>query len=110
MIISSLLIDISPYAVLTVIVVSSSEILSPFIDDPSFKLKISSPIRQEIDIIKIIKPHYYCKGPDYKNFKDDITNQIQNSVKAVVLKFNKIKQDLSNQHKGKNVTWLQLRE
>ena len=43
-IISSLLIDISPYAVLTVIVVSSSEILSPFIDDPSFKLKmIPSP-------------------------------------------------------------------
>jgi hypothetical protein len=28
----------------------------------------------------------------------------------VVLKFNKIKQDLSNHYKGKNVTWLQLRE
>ena len=36
-----------------------------------------------VDIIKIIKPHYYCKGPDYKNFKDDITNQIQNELSAV---------------------------
>ena len=36
-----------------------------------------------VDIIKKIKPHYYCKGPDYKNFKDDITNQIKNELLAV---------------------------
>ena len=36
-----------------------------------------------VNIIKKIKPHYYCKGPDYKNFKDDITNQIQKEVTAL---------------------------
>ena len=36
-----------------------------------------------VDIIKKIKPDYYCKGPDYKNFKDDITGQIKNELLAV---------------------------
>jgi len=38
------------------------------------------------EIIKIIKPNIYCKGPDYKNHDDDITGNItveENSVKLV---------------------------
>ena len=37
--------------------------------------------------IKYLKPDFYCKGKDYKNFKDDITGQIKNEVK--ILKSNK---------------------
>ena len=36
-----------------------------------------------IDIINKIKPNYYVKGPDYKNFKDDITGQIKKERLAV---------------------------
>jgi rfaE bifunctional protein kinase chain/domain/rfaE bifunctional protein nucleotidyltransferase chain/domain len=36
-----------------------------------------------IDIINKIKPNYYIKGPDYKNFKDDITGQIKKERLAV---------------------------
>ena len=36
-----------------------------------------------VDIIRKIKPDYYCKGPDYKNFKDDITGQIRNEMLEV---------------------------
>jgi len=36
-----------------------------------------------VDIIKKIKPDYYVKGPDYKNFKDDITGQIKKERLAV---------------------------
>ena len=36
-----------------------------------------------VDIIKKIKPDFYCKGPDYKNFKNDITGQIKNEHLAV---------------------------
>ena len=35
------------------------------------------------DIINKIKPNYYVKGPDYKNFKDDITGQIKKESLAV---------------------------
>ncbi len=35
------------------------------------------------DIIKKIKPDFYCKGPDYKNLKLDITDQIRKEVKLV---------------------------
>ena len=35
------------------------------------------------DIIKKIKPDFYCKGRDYKNFKDDITGQIKKELIAV---------------------------
>ena len=38
------------------------------------------------EIIKIIKPNIYCKGPDYKNHDDDITGNItveESSVKLV---------------------------
>lgn len=38
------------------------------------------------NVIKLIKPNYYCKGPDYKNFKDDITNKIK-SEHLLVKKF-----------------------
>ena len=33
-----------------------------------------------INIIKKIKPNIYCKGPDYKDQKKDITGQIKNEV------------------------------
>jgi rfaE bifunctional protein nucleotidyltransferase chain/domain len=36
-----------------------------------------------INIIKKIKPHYYCKGKDYKDFSKDITNNILLEKKAV---------------------------
>ena len=36
-----------------------------------------------VEIIKKIKPNFYCKGPDYKNFKNDITGQIKNELRAV---------------------------
>ena len=36
-----------------------------------------------VNIINKIKPDFYCKGPDYKNQKDDITGQIKNELKAV---------------------------
>ena len=39
--------------------------------------------KNAVDVIKKIRPNYYCKGPDYKNFKDDITNQIQSELTAV---------------------------
>ena len=35
------------------------------------------------DIINKIKPNYYVKGPDYKNFKDDVTGQIKKEELAV---------------------------
>ncbi len=43
-----------------------------------------SPTAEEI--IKIIQPNVYCKGPDYKNHSDDITGKIteeENAVKFV---------------------------
>ena len=30
-----------------------------------------------------IKPNIYCKGTDYKNFKDDITGEIKNELKEL---------------------------
>ncbi|MBO6492346.1 MAG: adenylyltransferase/cytidyltransferase family protein [Pelagibacteraceae bacterium] len=36
-----------------------------------------------IDIINKIKPNYYIKGQDYKNFRDDITGQIKKEKIAV---------------------------
>ena len=34
-------------------------------------------------LIKKIKPNFYCKGPDYKNLKNDLTGEIKNESKAV---------------------------
>ena len=36
-----------------------------------------------IKLIKKIKPNIYCKGPDYKDNKSDITGQIKNEIKAI---------------------------
>ena len=36
-----------------------------------------------VNIIKILKPDFYCKGPDYKNFKDDLTGEIINELKVL---------------------------
>ena len=44
---------------------------------------ILNSTKNAVDIIKKIKPNFYCKGPDYKNFKDDITNEIKNELNAV---------------------------
>jgi len=35
------------------------------------------------EIIKIIQPNIYCKGPDYKNHSDDITGKISEEEDAV---------------------------
>lgn len=43
------------------------------------------------EIIKLIKPDFYCKGPDYKNHLDDITGKISDEEKAVELIGGKIK-------------------
>ena len=36
-----------------------------------------------ISMIQKIKPNIYCKGPDYKNHKNDISGQIKNEIKAI---------------------------
>jgi rfaE bifunctional protein kinase chain/domain/rfaE bifunctional protein nucleotidyltransferase chain/domain len=36
-----------------------------------------------IEIIKIIQPNVYCKGPDYKNHSDDLTGKISEEEGAV---------------------------
>jgi cytidyltransferase-like protein len=36
-----------------------------------------------IDLIKELKPRYYCKGQDYMNFSDDITGNIKKESEAV---------------------------
>jgi len=35
------------------------------------------------EIIKIIEPNVYCKGPDYKNHSDDITGKITEEERAI---------------------------
>ena len=47
-----------------------------------------SPTAEEI--IKIIQPNVYCKGPDYKNHSDDITGKITDEEDAVKLVGGKI--------------------
>ena len=44
-----------------------------------------------INLINSLKPDFYCKGADYKNFKNDLTNQISNERKAVLLNKGKFK-------------------
>ena len=36
-----------------------------------------------VSIIKKIKPHIYCKGPDYKNESDDVTGNIKKEKLAI---------------------------
>ena len=40
-----------------------------------------SDSKDAISIIEKIKPNFYCKGPDYKKFNDDITNKIKKDKK-----------------------------
>ena len=42
-----------------------------------------SPGSSAIESIKILKPNFYVKGPDYKNFNDDITKKIQPEINEV---------------------------
>jgi rfaE bifunctional protein kinase chain/domain len=42
------------------------------------------------EVIKIIQPNIYCKGPDYKNHADDITGKIKDEQAAVELYGGKI--------------------
>ena len=35
------------------------------------------------NIINNLKPNIYCKGPDYKNFSNDVTGEIKNEIKAI---------------------------
>ena len=39
--------------------------------------------RSSSNVIKLIKPNYYCKGPDYKKIKNDVTNKIRDENLAV---------------------------
>jgi rfaE bifunctional protein kinase chain/domain/rfaE bifunctional protein nucleotidyltransferase chain/domain len=42
------------------------------------------------EVIKIIQPNIYCKGPDYKNHEDDITGKIKDEKAAVEMYGGKI--------------------
>ena len=44
-----------------------------------------------VEIIKKIKPNIYCKGPDYKNFKNDYSKNILAENKAIKKVKGKIK-------------------
>ena len=35
------------------------------------------------DTIKLLKPHIYCKGPDYKKKENDVTKKIYDEEKAI---------------------------
>ena len=39
--------------------------------------------KTSVNVIEILKPNFYVKGPDYKNNKNDITNAIKDESKAV---------------------------
>ena len=39
--------------------------------------------RSALSAIRKIKPNFYCKGPDYKNFSHDLTGKISDEVKEV---------------------------
>jgi len=36
-----------------------------------------------VGIIRKLKPNIYCKGPDYKNHRNDVSGQIKNEIRAV---------------------------
>ena len=44
---------------------------------------VLSNSKTSVPIIKEIKPNIYCKGPDYKDHKNDITNEIKNEIKTL---------------------------
>ena len=51
------------------------------IEDVDYVVLNNSP--DAVSIIKKIKPNYYCKGKEYKKFKEDITGQIKKEYSAV---------------------------
>ena len=51
------------------------------LDDIDYVALNSTPTAT--NIIYKLKPHIYCKGPDYKSHKNDISGQIKNEIKAV---------------------------
>jgi rfaE bifunctional protein nucleotidyltransferase chain/domain len=36
-----------------------------------------------VNLIKKIKPNFYCKGPDYKNYQNDVSGEIKNEMNAI---------------------------
>ena len=48
-----------------------------------FDFVVLSHAISAVSIIKKIKPKIYCKGPDYKNHKEDITGNISKEVAAI---------------------------
>ncbi|MDC0052030.1 PfkB family carbohydrate kinase [bacterium] len=36
-----------------------------------------------VSVIQKLKPKIYCKGPDYKNYKHDVSGQIKNEINAI---------------------------
>ncbi len=36
-----------------------------------------------VNVIKKLKPHFFCKGEEYKDFSKDITNEIKNEARAI---------------------------
>ena len=49
------------------------------IDCIDYVAEVNSP--SAIEAIKQIKPNYYCKGQEYKNFKNDITKKIKDEIR-----------------------------
>ena len=49
------------------------------IDYIDYVAEVNSP--SAIEAIKQIKPNYYCKGQEYKNFKNDITKKIKDEIR-----------------------------
>ena len=47
-----------------------------------------------VNLINLLKPDIYCKGPDYKIHKDDITGEIKNETKALNKYGGKVKNTL----------------
>ena len=54
-------------------------------------------------MIKIIKPDFYCKGPDYKSSKDDLTGMINREKDALNLVKGKIKYTESETFSSSNL-------
>ncbi len=36
-----------------------------------------------VNLIRFLKPNIYCKGPDYKNFKNDLSGKIYQEIKSI---------------------------
>ena len=56
---------------------SLSERIKSLTNIESINYIIESDQPDAVESIKLIKPHFYCKGKDYKNNKDDLTGKIE---------------------------------